>query len=209
MLKTGLSTLLVLFASCIAIYADVPPDSGYQRVSTNIVIESADDLADFRFFLQSGRIVKEVEVKKGEQTVIHPLGGGAFYGSGTLLAVRAKDLSSFGSDNDAVEKAVFEGGIPDIIRLVDHRFTRDVRTSEASVFKDSVYRLERNKDGLVTASAVTTADPIPEHAPVTAPFGVSAGIGKIGWATIIAGCLMTLGLIVFGAMMFRRSNQKV
>ncbi len=211
MLKTGLTTLFFFAAFAIAVHADVPPEPGFSRVTVAILLETNDDLAEFRFFLQSGQMVQEVFVKKGEQTRVGALGGGALYRSGTLLAVPAKSLVSFGSDKKAIESAILEQRVPDVIKLVDHRFTLEVRTAEADGLKDAVYRLERTKGGSVTAVAVSdkssTAEP--KTTPYAAPYGVSGSIGMAGWGTIIGGCLLTLGLISFGAMMFRRKAQNV
>ena len=67
--------------------ADVAPDPGFVSVRINLVLETDDDLSGIRFFVLSGDIVREIVVKRGEQMTVNPLGGGARYRSGTLIAV--------------------------------------------------------------------------------------------------------------------------
>ena len=136
--------LLPLGAIC-----DVAPEPGYKRISINLIVETNEDISDYRFFIKSGADLKEIFVNLGKQTSISPLGGGAFYWTGTLLAVPTKtlgDLSDDPAENklNAVQKAVFDGKVPGVVELVNHSFSREIPEADAAGHRDPVYRIERD-----------------------------------------------------------------
>ena len=65
-----------------SIYADVPPEKGFKRVSVKLVLEAVEDFPDYRFFIKSGADVQEIVLSKGARRVVEPLGGGAWYRAG-------------------------------------------------------------------------------------------------------------------------------
>jgi hypothetical protein len=49
--------LLPLGAIC-----DVAPEPGYKRISINLIVETNEDISDYRFFIKSGADLKEIFV---------------------------------------------------------------------------------------------------------------------------------------------------
>lgn len=209
----ALATFLTVFAPLIL--ADVPPDPGFKRVSTSIVLETNEEFKDYRFFVVSSNLAREVLLKKGEKTSVGPIGGGARYRSGTLVAIPAKSLVEFGDNPvDAkkreMEDAIASGSLAGRIELIQHQFVTEVRDSEASDVTDSAYRIERTKGSL-------TAVPLNENPSEKKPSGgvsigvtdISRSITPFGIATIIAGILMTASIVAFGFWFIsRRSNKR-
>jgi hypothetical protein len=205
--------ILLLLFSAVLIRADVPPEPGYKRVSLSIILEPQDDFQDFRVFLVSGQSVKDVVVKKGERTTVGSIGAGARYRNGALLAVPIKSLAMFGETptvekRKEMEQAILEENVKGTIKLAEHRFTQEVRTSEADSLQDPVFRLERTQDGGITATRVAdeTNSKRRRGNVEFEPYGVAKDMTPLGWFTIVAGCLLTLALITFGVLVFRRST---
>jgi hypothetical protein len=156
-----LQPLVILVAICAffaAVFADVPPDPGYKRVSLSIIVEPAEDFADYRFFLRNGFDLKEYTLKKGEKVTISSMGGGALYRSGTFLAVPKKSLEGLSETLEApsdrlnpMQKAIADGTIPGTITLVEHGFVRDVPTREAAGLESPTYRIEKDSEKSVKA----------------------------------------------------------
>ncbi|MFL6466791.1 MAG: hypothetical protein ACJ72Z_02410 [Pyrinomonadaceae bacterium] len=199
------SSLLLLCVSA-EITADVAPDPGFKRISLKLNVEAAEDLSDFRFFIKSGAEIKEVNVKPGEQTSISPLGGGAYYSSGKLLAIPKRELEKFsdassGDKLSKLEKAVFDGQVPGTIELVDHLFARTVLEAEAAEYQDPVYRIERDPQARLKAVYVSGG------ANVGKPLG-QASSGRLFWqsagAVIVAGIFLAFGITILGVLYFRK-----
>jgi hypothetical protein len=195
-----------------SVFADIPPDPGYKRAVSNIVLETDADLADYRFFLVSGNLAREVLLRKGEKTTVSSPGGGARYRNGALYAIPAKSMGSFGDTSDRVKSEELEGAITagklaGAIRLFEHQFVKEVPESQAAAVTDSSYRIDR-KDGVVTAVSLT-----PERTEQPKNRGLSNGIvGPYsigGVATLIAGLFMTLGVAGLGIWMFRSRKKSV
>ncbi len=201
------------FASALAAFADVPPDPGYKRVSLSINIESADDFADFRFFLRNGFDLKEYILKKGEKVSISSMGGGALYRNGTFLAVPKKSLAGLSETLEEpserlnpMQKAIAGGSLPGTVILVEHSFVRDVPKAEAAGLGSPTYRIEKDGEKGVKAVRVEgekresnsngTAGSYYSTEPKTPGF----------WATVVGGSLLTLALIFFGVFVLRRSK---
>ena len=84
--------LVTFFSFVISANGDVPPDPGQKRITLKFIVESQEDLSDYRFFLKTGAELKEYVFKKGEKMTIESMGGGAFYRNGKFLAVPKKAL---------------------------------------------------------------------------------------------------------------------
>ena len=82
----------VILASVIPARGDIPPDPGYTRVRTNVVLEIKEPIPEYRFFLVSDNISREIFLKPGDKTLVDSPGGGARNRSGTLVAVPVKNL---------------------------------------------------------------------------------------------------------------------
>ncbi len=205
-----------LVFSCTAnAIADVPPDPGYKRVTANMVVETKEDLSDYRFFIKSGADLEEVILKKNEQAIIRPLGGGAWYRSGSLFAVPVTGLDGLnsvpaGGRLGELEKTIYDGKAPGMIKLLDHSFIRDVKAAEAAGIKDAVFRIERDPDLKLKAVPV-----VPDIAPIRKTSEPSvAGYSREPkstsfWAAVGGGSLLSLAFISLGVWFARRSKHKV
>ena len=197
-MKPGRSVAAVLLMIVLAgvTYADVAPATGYIRIDTGVVLETKDDLGKYRFFLVSNDLVRPINLKKGEKAFVGSLGRGARYSSGTIVAIPAKSLSSFGEDPRdeklaEMKAAIAKDGVTGAIKLITHLFRRDVPQAEAVTVSDAMYRIEKTATGL-------TAVP---SGPKAAPAGSSVG-RSIG-AEVVAGILLSLGFMALGFCRFR------
>lgn len=197
-----------------AVNADVPPDPGFKRISLKLVLEPQADFPDHRFFIRSGADLKEIGLKKGERVTIEPLGGGAWYRAGKLLAVPKKSLAGL-SESPAdgklseMQKAVYDGKAAGMIELVDHSFIRDVREADAAGWKDPVYNIETGPDQHPRAVLVSAGER--EQKPDGGPaIGLYSREPKTGlfWGTVVGGSFMTLAFICVGVWFIRRSRSK-
>ena len=93
MKKLGLILSLILIFTVFA-KADIPPDPGFKRVSVDLNIEIKEDLSDYRFFLDFYGDLREVEVKKGSNS-IPSMGGGRC--AGRVLVRRSRHLQWHGA----------------------------------------------------------------------------------------------------------------
>ncbi len=203
-----LSIVAAFFASA---FADVPPDPGQKRVVLSIIVETVDDLADYRFFLKNGFDLKEYTLKKGEKVTISSMGGGALYRNGKFFAVPKKALTGMseepsGEKLNPMQKAIADGSVPGTIELIDHSFIRDVPTAEAANWKDPLYRLEKDDEKGIKAVLVSGGQPKNKTAGATNPYSAGEPKTPAFWATVAGGSLLTLALIFFGVFALRRSK---
>lgn len=201
-----LSIVLLVGCSGVAM-ADVPPDPGFKRISLNLIVESQTDFPDHRFFMRSGEDLKEITLTKDSKITIEPMGGGAYYRSGTLLALHRKTLISIEETNfDEILKAIHDDRVPGTIVLVQHSFTREVPILEASGWKDPVYRIE--PDAQAGLKAVHLSGGAKES-----KIDNAASSGLAFWrsaaAAIVAGIFFAFGLLILGVLYFRKSSKAV
>jgi len=189
------------------VFADVPPDPGYKRISLKLIVETNDDLPDHRFFIKSGADAKEVFVRKGEQTVIEPLGGGAYYSTGNLIAVPKKSLAGLSeaptdSKLTDLQKAIYDGKAAGMIDLINHSFSREVRESDVSGSTDPVYRIEPDPQSGLKAVYVSGG---PQ---VSTAGNVSSGLRFWGSAAaaVVAGIFLLFGIAMLGILYYRKSS---
>ena len=206
-----LLAVCVFLAAAAAVLADVPPDPGYKRVSLSIIVEAADDLSDYRFFLKSGFDLKEYTLKKGEKVTMSSMGGGALYRNGKLLAVPKASLAGLdetpsGDRLNPMQKAIADGTVPGTITLIEHAFTRDVRAAEAKDLKDPEYRLEKDGEKGVKAVLVTGGTGKNMTGGTTDPYYSTDPKPPAFWATVAGGSLLTLAMIFFGVYVLRRTR---
>jgi hypothetical protein len=195
---------IILFA--VGAYGDVAPEIGFKRITVKLQLETNDDLSGFRFFIRSGNDVQEIFVKKGETATVSPLGGGAFYSTGKLLAVPDGELQKLNAEKGSerfseLELAVYHGRVPGTIELVDHLFNRTVRVSEVDSFHDPVYRIEKNPETGLKAvhvsggATVSSAEPAPSS-------------GRLFWesaaSALVAGIFLVFGIVILGIIYFRK-----
>lgn len=189
--------------------ADVAPDPGFVGVRINLLLETDDDLSGIRFFVLSGDIVREIVVKRGEQMTVNPLGGGARYRSGTLIAVPAKSIEIPTGSGDLpadLQAKLLKNEIPGTITLLTHSFRRDVRKADEGKWKDALFKLQRVGATGVSASQVSGGNPndSPEQPP--GPFSPVVDKSPLFWVSVGVGSVLTLVFIFAGAWVFRRSR---
>jgi hypothetical protein len=198
--------LLVIILLAVGVFGDVAPDPGFKRISLDLKLETNEDISDYRIFMRSGAEVKEILIKKGETTTVSPLGGGAYYGAGKLLAVPKKELEKLSTDKRSerlteLEQAIYDGKVPGTIELVDHLFSRTVRNAEADSFQDPLYRIEKDQQtGLkavhISGGAIVSSAP------------ASTSSGRLFWqsigAAVVAGVFLAFGLTILGILYFRK-----
>lgn len=199
--------LLTILCTAAITFADIPPEPGYKRVSLNLIVEPKEDLNDYRFFVKTGAQLNEIKLKKGEQFKISPQGGGAFYRSGTLIAVPKSALAKLsetanGSELNELQKAIYDGKVPGAVELIKHGFIRDVPVKDAAGMKDPVYRIERSDDGVKATLVAGNTEPVNttqySREPKTPMF----------WVSVAGGSLMTLAFIFLGVWLIRRTKIK-
>ncbi len=205
----GLIAVTILLPS--RAICDVAPEPGYKRITMNLILETNSDLSDHRFFIKSGADVKEIFVSPGKQTHVSPLGGGAFYSTGTLVAVPTKNLADLGDAPgegklSGLQKAVYDGKVPGILELVNHSFSREVREAEAPGYQDPVYRIERDPQAGLKAVYVSGG------APVGKTFTAESA-GRLFWqsagAAIVAGIFLVFGITILGILYFRKKAKEL
>ena len=208
-ISAGIFIFLILLSH--EAFGDAAPDPGFKRISLNLKLETPDDLSDFRFFIKSGADVEEVFVKRGEQTIVSPLGGGAYYSAGKLLAVPKKDLVSLtDSPGDGkltgLQKAIYEGRVPGTLELVDHLFSRTVNESEAGNFQDPIYRIERDSQAGIKAVHVSGGA-------TTSVADKRMSSGRLFWqgaaAAVVAGIFLLFGIATLGILYFRKKAKAI
>lgn len=202
--------LLIVVASLVSAFADVPPEPGSKRVVLGIIVEPADEFADYRFFLKNGFDLKEYTLKKGEKVTISSMGGGALYRNGKFLAVPKTALTGMseepsGDKLNAMQKAIADGTVPGTIELVDHSFVRDVPTAEATGWISPVYRIEKDGEKGVKAVLVSGGQADPKAAGTTSPYASGVPTPAF-WAAVAGGSLLTLAFIFLGVYVLRRSK---
>jgi len=184
--------------------ADVPPDSGYVRVSINLVTETAEDLSDYRFFLDFFGDLREVEIKSKERTSIPPMGGGARYRSGTLLAIPKKSLRGLEEKPSSEElsnlsKSIKAKEIEGVAELARHQFSADIPKGEKP--SESYYLIKREENTL-KAERITEEKPQSKSAPQLIASDSRARM-------VIGGVFITLAMLVIGVFAFRKVSKKV
>jgi hypothetical protein len=210
----SLRPLIVLVIVCAfysSVAADVPPDPGYKRITLNLVVEPADDFADYRFFLKSGFDLKEYTLKKGEKITLSPMGGGALYRNGKFLAVPKKALVGLSEERsdqklNPMQKAIAEGVVPGTISLIEHGFIRDVRSTEASSLKDPNYRVEKDPEVGIKAVLVSGGVDETKTSGNSGSFYSTDPQSPAFWMTVAAGLLLTFAFIFFGAWIARKKK---
>jgi hypothetical protein len=210
-LKSWLLAAIGILALLSAASADVPPEPGFKRIWLKLVLAPQNDFPDYRFFIKSGADLEEVVLKKGEQRTIEPLGGGAWYRTGTFLAVPKKSLvglSELPSDGKLSElrKTVYDGKATGMIELIEHSFAREVRESEASSWKDPVYNIEKDPEKGVKVILVSGGE---NKAGTGTSFYSRETKTGLFWGTVIGGSFMTLAFIGLGVWFIRRSKARI
>jgi hypothetical protein len=141
--KRILFTFLLLFGLMpSALLADVPPDPGFTRQTSDLILETEGDLSEYRFFLDSPMKVEEIKLA-GERTVILATGRGGAMRQGKLIAVPVKDMALISGDlsGPLLEMFIREKKFPNAKQLFTHQFQETISIIEKPVWKNPVYRI--------------------------------------------------------------------
>lgn len=167
-LKFARNLIILLFLFAIIAKADVAPEANEMRVTADLTIETKEDLSDYRFFLDFAGDIRQIEIKNSGVTIIPPMGGGARYSSGTLIAVPAKvfdnlGVSTRGNENTitkaTLEKVVTNKQLEGRIELLKFRFQQIIQVSERKSWTYPTYQIERDGNSL---KAIKTKDLAPK-----------------------------------------------
>jgi hypothetical protein len=185
--------------------ADVAPDPGYTRVQTDLIVETTEELSDYAFFLDFFGDLRKVEIKSNGQTVIPSTGGGARYGSGTLLAISKKNLTANGLSETLtpeqlknLAESIKNKKIEGVIELAKHSFREDVRVGQSAA--NPHYTIKREGNNLVAVRA-PGASPTMQIEKVLNQHSM-----LIYYLT--GGILLSLAAIVGGILIFRKASKK-
>lgn len=189
----GLALLLV-FLFTLSIKADVPPFPGFGRIDIDLVLDTKEDLSDYRFFLNFYGDLREIKVNSKSQTTIAPMGGGARYAKATLLAVPKNNLTAFAGDSPEtltrISELIQENKLEGVTTLTVHNFREE--SPLGIKFKNNPSYLivrEGNTISLIRSS--------------------NGGLSSYGIAAITAGILITVAILIFGVFLFRKVFKKV
>ena len=184
--------------------ADVPPDKGYERVKIDLVTETSEDLSDYRFFLDFYGDLREVEIKSKGRTSIPPMGGGARYSSGTLLAIPKKSLSVFEEKLSYEElgnlsKSLKNKEIEGVAELAKHRFSADIPKGEKP---SEVYYIIKREENTLKAERIAEEKPKSTSSLLSISSASRSNL-------IIGGIFITLAVLAIGVFAFRKVPKKV
>lgn len=210
-MKASSSTIILILLSYIAAFGDVAPEPGFKRISVKLVIETSHELEDYRFFIKSGADVEEIYVKPDSPTTISPLGGGAFYSVGKLLAVPKKNSSGFSEAVDdkklnELKQAIYDSKVEGMIELLNHTFSREVAETDAGNISDVVYRIDQDPQiGLRAVFVSGGVNPKVADAPRSS--------GRLFWqgagAAVVAGIFLAFGITILGVLYFRKRAKEL
>ena len=217
-MKKAVHVFLILVFGAAAfdmVRADVPPEPGFKRITVDLVVEAKDDFPDHRFFFRSGARMVELSLTKGQRETLRPMGGGAFYRSGSLIAIpkaNLKDISSppNSSDLDKLIESVNDNKVNGGIQLINHSFIREVREGDEEKITDAGYSIERAADGPKAHRLGTSSTEEPGQG--NGNFRVTdrdKGLTIVGWFSMIAGVFIFLAAIATGLWLFFRSKKAV
>lgn len=196
--KFGLVLLLIL-ATSVLVKADVPPQKGYVRVRTDFVVETKEDLSDYRFFLNFYGDLREVQLKPNNKTTVPSVGGGARYSSAQFLAIPKANLPATEKPEDedlkVIVMAIRDKMIAGVIELGTHSFIQDVKTANKNKVVTPTYLVSRSEGTLVMTQQ-------------------KKNLKKVSWVeddnktkTIIGSSFLSLAIIFGGVFMFRKKSK--
>ncbi|MBX7171478.1 MAG: hypothetical protein K1X72_11025 [Pyrinomonadaceae bacterium] len=203
MVKNWSVFLLTLFLFTV-VRADIAPPDGYKKVSTNLNIETKEDLTDYRFFLDFYGDVREVEIKKGANSISSM--GGARYSSGTLWAVPKKSLKD--ETKEQISQALQGNKLSGAIKLTQYQFSQTVSDSEADKIQSSSYLLERDAEKGLKLTLQNVPKKSGRHGEGIdfTVYSVTKSITPLGYIVLIG---TPLALIILGIWLFRKRGRKL
>lgn len=213
--------MVLIMVSFLATFvsADVPPDPDEMGVSANLNITTEADLSDYRFFVDFYGDLREVEIKSKSSTIIEPMGGGARYRSGTLIAISKKQLKDLPEKLTNEQLSTLSKSIQDkskeSIELVKHQFSNTIKLSQRENWTYPTYRLERTGDSLkmVKLNDISPKISLEEEVKMRgggidfSVFGISKGLTPFGYIVLVG--FPTFAIIILGIWLFRRKGRKL
>lgn len=201
----GKRVWFVLLAICslfVFARADVAPDPGYEQVRIHLLLETQDDLSDYRFFFDARAFTQEVKIKKGEVTEV--AGGGGAGSSGELVAIPKKNLSGFaeelsGEDIFEVRRQIEKNKIG-VVEILSHSFNRVVREEEADNYGDLKYLLKRSDAKGIEAIRVEGGENSNKKR------SAKTFYSRL-WMFAVGG-LLSLAVVFFGIWLARKKSRK-
>lgn len=197
MITNRLVLIVAMLAAASASFADVAPDPGYTRVSSNLVLESDTDLSGFRFFLESPAGVEETKVNSGTPTRIDAAGRGGAARYAKLIAVPAVEITQ--RDAEEIARAIRQKRYPGAKELISHNFQVTIPEREKDTLTDPVYRVTVD-GGQISATPVAVERPEGTR--------LTYSIWQLVWPVAIAGSLLAGGVAVMGVWLLRRRSEK-
>lgn len=209
MFKKILLVMIALLFFTFIVKADIPPPKGYSKVRVNFVIETNEDLSDYRFFFDFSGALSEVEVKSNGKTNIPPIGGGARYTSGDLIAIPKKNLESFGKELtydqlNSLSESIRNKTVEGVIELGDHTFIQTVKGGGRDSAK--TYIIERKDNSLKMSPKKKTS--IKKKIASLFDFDDEETYAQNDKNSAIGGIFLSLFFLTGGVFVFRKSQQK-
>lgn len=206
--KFGLVLLLIMTFAAFT-NADIPPDPDEMRMTSEFIVETNEDLSDFRFFLDFSGAIHEIEIKSKSRTAIPTPGGGARYNGGSILAIPKTSLKDYpeklensykdkGKDlSELIGKRQIEG----LTELGQHRFSAIIKNSERKNWTYPTYRIEKEGKSLklVKLNDISPKISLEEEAKIN---------GNSYLALILGGIFLTFAIFIIGFWAFRKVLKK-
>lgn len=173
--------------------ADMAPESG-RDTRVNLIIQTEGDVSDYLFFFEFSGDLRQVQIKSNDKTVLPPMGGGARYRSGEMIAIpkdKLKDLEnnlSFEQISN-LSKQISSNKIEGVVKLLRHSFIQNVSTFSFDP-PSPIYKLERDGN---TIKAIKISEETEEK-----PFFI---------IIVIASGLIALAILVIGVFVFRKMRR--
>ncbi len=204
MMRNLIIAFSLLFFITIPLKADMPPPAGYERVNINLVTETKEDLTDYRFFLTFFGALHEVKIKSKGRSEIPPVGGGARYSTGILMAIPKDSLKEFDGELTYEQLGNLSrliGGkkIEGVVELLKHSFWAEVRKGKKV---PEVYYLIKREENTLKAEKITEEKPKSKSSPQS--FLPSSRLNYT-----ISVIFITLAVLVGGIFAFRKASKKV
>lgn len=200
-------SIIIFFLFAAVTKADIAPAAGYTQVRTDLIIETTEDLSDFRFFLDFRGDCNEVKLKSNDITTIPSPGGGVRYSTGTLLAIPKKSLKDFGEEltfeqQHQLGELVSKNQVDQMLKLLQHSFSTIINDSDIANWSYPTYRLERNGNTFVAKENQRIKPRKSSGAAIDFTFyGIVKRITIFGYIVFIG---IPLILTVLGIWLFRK-----
>lgn len=207
--------VLILISNSFA-KADIAPNPDEVQLSYPLIIETLDDLSDYRFFLNFSGDVREIEVKSNGKTEIPLMGGGARYAGATIFAIPKKSLKDFPKKiedsydengkrfSDLIREKKFEG----VIELGNHSFSRLFRKSESAKYVNSSYILAKDDEKGLKITRLEV--PKGKGGGVDfSTYGIYKGLTPIGFIVLFLIISPFVSILILGIWRFSKKGRKL